>query len=466
MSDNSDQLALLGQQVVDAVIATYNPRNDPSLALALHPGQALADDIVQNGVTNALRLSEWIEDQFDYPLWLKRSDASSISASSVGGVPAKSAYLAMIPWAQPTVSPDAPAFSRITAMIADARRDIGDNPSALPFSCEPTDFAEPDSAAWHVFDQTISTSAKANTSAPTAPVRVDPMLWKMRVLTSDFVNRLSPASALSVRQKVLSAQLGEAPRAYSIEKGSASRSTPFSIIAAAQAKPPRFIPTAEPAIASSARDTQMSSRRAALRTRKNVLPMPVAAPISADPVSQRHIPSHAALLDRLSTIQTHDLAAAPVVEQVTKTGSDLHAHFEFCMLTITRRLAGTPWWHSDLINEDEWCVPGMERGAMVPASTDGSYARCLPQALLLVRNAAFTGAWTADAKSSLTSQVSFLGPFLMGAPMANEIDAASAQQISVLGQGIQVIGELCSILPALPPKDGTTSFNQDKQGEY
>ena len=71
MDANDDQLAQLGQQVLDTLIATYNPHGDPSLALALFPGQALADDIVQDGVTNELRLSEWIADQYDYPLALR-----------------------------------------------------------------------------------------------------------------------------------------------------------------------------------------------------------------------------------------------------------------------------------------------------------------------------------------------------------------------------------------------------------
>ena len=83
MSDNADQLAVLGQQVLDTISRTYNPSKDPGVALALHPGQALADDIVQEGQTNPLRLSEWVEDQYDYPLLLTLADATSIAASSI-----------------------------------------------------------------------------------------------------------------------------------------------------------------------------------------------------------------------------------------------------------------------------------------------------------------------------------------------------------------------------------------------
>jgi len=41
MTDNNDQLATLGQQVIDSLLATYNPEGDPELALAILPGQVL-----------------------------------------------------------------------------------------------------------------------------------------------------------------------------------------------------------------------------------------------------------------------------------------------------------------------------------------------------------------------------------------------------------------------------------------
>lgn len=457
MDAGDDQLARLGQEVVDAVVASYNPHNDPSLALALHPGQALADDIVQNGVTNPLRLSEWIEDQYDYPLWLKRSDASTVSASSVGGVSAKSAYLAMIPWAQPTVPPDAPAFSRISAMIADARKDLGDNPDALPFSCEPTDFAEPDSAVWHVFDRTIS-SATATTNTSAAPVHINPMLWKMRVLTPEFVKGLMPAPPMSVQRKALAAAILDTSRPQAFNKFSVLRNLTRSTSVAA---PIRSMAARTRTIPLRTLSAQMDAPPKHMAT----LEMPQTRQFSKLEAESQHVADagspiptnrafHAVVRDRLATIQVRDLVEAPVVEDVTTTGSELHAHFEYCMVTITRRLAGTRWWHSELINEDDWYVPGMALGAMVPGSTDGGYIQCLPQALLLVRNVALTGTWTADARSSLTSQVAFVGPFLMQAPMASAVSSTSTQQISVLGQGIQVIGELCATLPALPPSDG------------
>ncbi|MDQ1715068.1 MAG: hypothetical protein QOC60_1013, partial [Frankiaceae bacterium] len=110
MTDNSDQLAQLGEQVVAAITAAYNPHNDSTLALALHPGQALADGIVQGGVTNELRLSEWIAGQYDSPMVLKLADGTPVTTTTLGGITAKSAYVTMARWGQPGVAPDAASF--------------------------------------------------------------------------------------------------------------------------------------------------------------------------------------------------------------------------------------------------------------------------------------------------------------------------------------------------------------------
>lgn len=471
MADNSDQLAQLGQKVLDAVITTYNPTHDASLALAIHPGQPLADDLVQAGVTNPLRLSEWIEDQYDYPLWLKRSDASSISASSVGSVSAKSAYLAMIPWAQPTVAADVPAFARLAALISDARKDLGDNPDVLPFGCEPTDFAEPDSQAWHVFDQVISTTTTTTTTTEAPPpVRPNFQLWQMRVINDQLVNRLPAASTFTEQRRAFNAQILQAPRTEMLMRVQDLRAEPVAAVSdAAKAISSstlvaRFSLADRIATPTEGPAPMMMARMAPLRRQAfdrlsslnltdavRLIDQPQVA-IVADPPPGKLI-LDSALIDRLGAMQIHDFVEAPVVTEVTTSGSDLHVHFEYCLLTITRRLAGTPWWHSNLIAEPDWYVPGMKRGALVAESTDPDFARCLPQALLVVRNVAFTGNWSASAKESLTSQVSFLGPFMMNAPTDTQMAASATEQVSVLGVGIQVIGELCSLLPPLPPQD-------------
>lgn len=470
MPDQSDQLAQLGQKVLDAVIATYNPTHDPSLALAIHPGQPLADDLVQAGVTNPLRLSEWIEDQYDYPLWLKRSDASSISASSVGSVSAKSAYLAMVPWAQPSVPADAPSYARMAAMIADARKDLGDNPDALPFACEPTDFAEPDSQAWHVFDQVISTTTTTTTTEAPPPVRPNFQLWQMRVVTDRLVDSLPPPHVLVDEQNALKAEILNAPRSEVLTRVREMHAQPAAAIGDAAlaisstSLVKHFSATNVAAVTATDAAPSMMARLASSRfgafgrfaaSERNdavrvIEPQPTTA--VADSPPRRRV-FDAALIDRIGAMQIHDFVEAPVVTEVTTSGSDLHVHFEYCLLTITRRLSGTPWWHADLIAAPDWYVPGMKRGALVPESTDEAFSRCLPQALLVVRNVSFTGDWSAAAKESLTNQVSFLGPFMMHVATDTQIEASSTEQVSVLGIGIQVIGELCSLLPPLPPQD-------------
>jgi hypothetical protein len=459
MSGNSDQLAIVGQKIIDALIATYNPTNDPSVALALHPGQALADDIVQNGMTNPLRLSEWLEDQYDYPLWLKRSDASSISASSVGSLSAKSAYLAMVPWAQPSVSADSPAYARLAALIAGARRDLGDNPAALPFSCEPTDFAQADSTAWHIFDQKITASTSTTTTS-SAPVEANPQLWKMRRLTDEVLSTLAPADEIARKRRAFAAELATEPRVDAVRT---LRTMPnpadFAIqpIEVRSIAPSPIAMRATRAVNLLAATTRQVTSQLTFNRRhlmNSEEPPFVVAGHTGDIAPVRTFDRK--MLDRLATVQLHDLVQAPAVTEVTTSDSELHVHFEYCLLTITRRLAGTPWWRSDLISEDDWYVPGMKRGDMVRPSTDEAYAHCLPQGLLLVRNVEFRGSWTAEARATMENAVSFLGPFLMQAPQATAVSTSNAEQVSVLGIGVQVIGELCFPLPPLPPADDPT----------
>ncbi len=459
MSDNTDQLAILGQQVLDTLTATYNPQNDPSVALALHPGQALADNLVQNGVTNPLRLSGWLEDQYDYPLYLKRSDASSISASSIGSLTAKSAYLAMIPWAQPSVPANAPAYARISAMIAEARKDLGDNPATLPFGCEPTDFAESGSTVWHIFDQKI-TSATTTSTQTQRVIDVNPHLWKMRALTSEVIANLTPVSSVVERRKAFRAELAVMPRAEAV---TTLRVQPRF---AAAIKPEPVHLESTPSLGNAAASFTMSHQNVALRSiasatfrrtgqAAQVLQSSEALTPATPTVraASTQVQFDASLLDKIGTIQLHDLVETPAVLEITSSGSELHVHFEYCMLNITRRISGTKWWHSELIEEDDWYVPGMKRGDMVPASTDEAYAHYIPLGLILVRNVEFSGSWTAEARATLQNAVSFFGPFLMQAPTASTSSTSNTEQVSVLGAGVQVIGELCAPLPPLPPAD-------------
>jgi hypothetical protein len=469
---DSDQLAALGQRVLDAVTATYNPHGDPSLALALHPGQALADDVVQNGVTNELRLSMWLQEQYDFPLWLKEADGSSISASTVGGVTAKAAYTEMVPYAQPSVPVDAPAYPRISALIAQAREDLGENPEALPLGCEPTDFAEPDSAAWHTFDATVTSSSATETTgtAPEQGVRINPQLWKMRALTTDVLTAQPAPPAPPAPQAAAGAPWRVRFRPELMRARIADmEATPAVTTPLVVADLAPGAPVDAPAMASPAASLLHLAR---LDHQALAVAMPVQGvavqPVLAEALRSgtnreveppRFLHLDATVAQRLSNLQLADLATQPTVEQTTTSDSLLHVHFEYCKLTITRDLAGVPWWHPELVHEDDWYVPGMRRGDMVPAATEDGYARCLPQALLLVRNVQITGSWTDQAREVLNSAVTYLGPFLMQAPTTSTTTTtteSSTEQVTVLGLGVQVIGELCAPLPALPPRDDPT----------
>ncbi|HEY8434085.1 MAG TPA: hypothetical protein VIK68_05665 [Sphingomicrobium sp.] len=473
MADNSDQLAELGQKVLDAVLASYKPDENASLALAVHPGQPLADDIVQNGVTNPLRVSEWLGDQYDFPLSLKLSDATPVTAS-LGALAAKSAYVTMVRFAQPSMPTDDPAYPRINAMIADARQDLGDNPDTLPFGCDPDDFAEADSTVWQVFDQTIATStttsvASAPSDSPPNRIQINPDLWKMRILSTDVVQRLPSAAATTEQRRTLNADIVAVPHSDALMRVRDLRiarlgpqpdpAQPALMMAMPQMAVEGVAAAPAPPPPPGPAKIGLFAHGAALRSmafRPNLVDVVKTAPPPVQPTTSQPIHPiqlNAALVDRLSMMQVHDLAQAPEVSQVTTTDSDLHVHFEYCLVTITRKLAGTPWWHTDFVAEDDWYVPGMKRGDAVPEAAQEGFAYCLPQALLLVRNVAFTGTWSAEAKESLANQVSYLGPFLMRAQTDLQSSASATEQVSVLGAGIQVIGELCTILPTLPPRD-------------
>jgi hypothetical protein len=475
MGDNSDQLAELGQKVLDAVLASYKPDENASLALAVHPGQPLSDDIVQNGVTNPLRVSEWLGDQYDFPLSLKLSDATPVTAS-LGALAAKSAYVTMVRFAQPSIATDDPAYPRIDAMIADARKDLGDNPDTLPFGCDPDDFAEADSTVWQVFDQTITTStttsvASAPSDSPPNRIRINPDLWKMRSLSADVVQQLPSAAATTEQRRTLNADIVAVPHSDALMRVRDLRIARLGT-APAPAQPTLMMampqmavegvaaaPAAPPPAAPGSAKISLFARGAAMHSmafKPNMVDVvktaPPAAAVTTAP-GVHPVQFNAALVDRLSMMQVRDFVQAPEVSQVTTTDSDLHVHFEYCLVTITRKLAGTPWWHTDFVAEDDWYVPGMKRGDAVPEPAQQGFAYCLPQALLLVRNVAFTGSWSAEAKESLANQVSYLGPFLMRAQTDLQSSSTDNEQVSVLGAGIQVIGELCTILPTLPPQD-------------
>lgn len=517
-SGRVDQLQQLGQQVLDAVLQAYDPDGTSSLALALHPGQVIADEVVQDGVVNPLRLSTWLSDQYDYPLWLELADGTPIASTALGGVTATSAYVTAARYAQPSLPVDSPAYGRIEALIADARQDIGTDPDLLPFGAEPDDFASPDCAAWRVFDTTITTHEQTSTTTtpldagtappPRPPIRLDPELWRLRAVSTAMLEEAPARIELAKRSRMLSRKVllqpqAEATMTLNTTAMAKALAVPTAEPAAPVEPPPAAAPEAGPAViltelpasalasasvaslasldlaktvaaASAApadavvRDHRTLGKRrlaglrsqlfGSVRDAVSELPEQVTAAGTQVEPTPDPAPQHGfvtvldqSVLDQLAQVSVSDLAGEPATSTVTTQDSDLKVHFEFLAVTITRRLAGVRWWHPELLAEESWYVPGMVRGALVPADDDPDRAWCLPTTLLLVRNVSLTGTWTQEAGATMDTAVHYVGPFLMGPAQHVETSTGEAQQSTMVGSGLQVIGELCTPLPPVPP---------------
>ena len=337
----------------------------------------------------------------------------------------------MAQWCSPGVWPDAGAFPRITALIAQARRDLGGNPSALPFGVEPTDFAEPDCPGWQSFDTVIdaashSTSAPPSTEPPPRPVVLNPDLWKLRSLPAEVLDelparRLAAEQAMSVSRDLPTLQPEVAASALQQLRrplvSAALDTTPVLTGTQALSSTPLLTPTqalsSTPAIDSATlvnagQSVMASANRSAIAIALRAEPMTAAPSTSAALDRQSRVaidaaareilvddepppapPPRSRLLDsdqarQLVQVDLSDLVGQPAIGTATTTDSSMQVHFEHILLTITRRLAGTPWWHPELVAEPDWYVPGMAAGALVESATDPALAHCLPLSLLLV----------------------------------------------------------------------------------
>ena len=512
-----DQLQQLGQLVLDAVVAAYDPDGTSPLALALHPGQSLADDVVQGGVANPLRVSTWLADQYDFPLRLALAQGSPIVSTALGGVTATSAYVTMARWCVPGVAPDAAAFPRIAQLIADAREDLGTDPDQLPLGCEPGDFAVPECSGWRTFDTTITTHAQqTSTPGPRLPV-LDDRLWKLRALSPEVLEAVPTREAEVAQVRLASRELIEAPREDAAvkvtelsrnavvqpafdragpdragldragldragpdragpERAVLTRGGPDAVtidraaVSEVAAERPAFDravltevaverPAFDRAVLTEAaveqpgvsRVAMMRSARSGL-VRESLRARPETGVWRGDETDEVRVRWKSDVLARTRRVQLGDLETEPAVGTVTTQDTSLHVHFEFMTVAITRRDAlGKRWWHQDLLQERSWYVPGMTAGALVAPSDDPGFGWCVPQSLLLVRNVTLTGVFSQEAQATMGTGLHYVGPFLMGAPQVVSTEAGQVQQTTVLGTGIQVIGELCSPLPTLPP---------------
>ncbi len=114
--------------------------------------------------------------------------------------------------------------------------------------------------------------------------------------------------------------------------------------------------------------------------------------------------------------------------------------YQYALVSLTRRVTGTPWWDDVLLSDTTWFIPGRAGGGLLPTPAAGT-ANALPYALLVVRNVVVTspGLTPADAARVGPVRVSAAG-----------VPAGDAGTLS--WTGMQAIGVVANILPPLPPK--------------
>ncbi|GIG30189.1 hypothetical protein Cma02nite_27890 [Cellulomonas marina] len=451
----------------------------------MHPGQAVADDLVQGGQVNPLRLSEWVADQYDYPLLLRTDDATSVPGTTIGSRAAKGMYVTAARYGTPAVPANSPAYSRIADLIGSARIALGGNPAALPFGVEPTDFAVATEAPWRTFETALTVTESTTTTTPAPPRPVDPVLWKMRRVDEALLERLPAAEAVAVarredervlvelpppEQAVRTVDLADVlvqPVAERVQRTGGLRleqlgrfralapevaSVVPKRVAVADAVPAgvRLHALAGPALARSAVTAAAVGR---LRLHDEVVvaepgPEPDERPVRGVLLDRIR------LRDRLAHVELADVREQPTVTQTTTTGTELRVRFSFCSVVVTRiGPTGTRWWNEELLADEDWYVPGLRRGSMVPDVPGDEQGMYLPRQLVLVKDVEITGTWTAEAQAAFDRAAAYVGPFLVQPPAAVTTDGSTTLTVQLVGEGIQVVGELCTPLPVLPPKD-------------
>jgi biotin carboxyl carrier protein len=118
--------------------------------------------------------------------------------------------------------------------------------------------------------------------------------------------------------------------------------------------------------------------------------------------------------------------------------------YQYALVSLTRRIAGTPWWDDVLLSDQTWFIPGRTVGGLLPAPTAGM-VNALPYALLVVRNVVIS------SPSQPPPDVTRLGPVLV-----SNTGAAAGNAGPFGWVGLQAVGLVANVLPPLPPKDDPT----------
>jgi hypothetical protein len=372
-------------------------------------GLPVPDDLVQSGVPNVTQVDTWLQANFDSPLLVRPADATVGARSSST---ASDIYALAVTAAQPAGTVNSPAWQRVAGEIQTAQTEYGQPGGDKPIVCSPDDWELPGNQSyWASFDSSVATSTTTTTSAgpaPNPPWRVNPVLWKLRVLDSEI--------QLPEREAPIFNQLGPLP----VErKPMLSESLTGTIRDG--------IPTAAPT---------------------------VVARIGSFPVQDlRTLPVN---LD-----YTTVLSQAPAVQNVTATtSSSLVVQLEHSCVSLRRAFGGQSWWDGVFLADRGWYVPGMPSGALVAAApsptarpdetTPDQQVFAVPVGLIVVRNLSVHGEWSAEAAQALSSSSASIGPLtLFGASSASSASGTSTYS----RPGMQVVALLCATLPMLPPID-------------
>lgn len=149
---------------------------------------------------------------------------------------------------------------------------------------------------------------------------------------------------------------------------------------------------------------------------------PVARPISMQ-ASQRAI------------AQLISVSSTQMVE-----AEHISVSFDYCLVKLSRA-----WWNELFVAIKGWYIPTYGAGNLAAGSVDGSGGQCptIPSAMFLVRNVSISGSWSEQDRTVLPSAASF-GPISL---IGRSIDS----NLTITIPGMQIVGWMADILPALPP---------------
>jgi len=391
---DSDDLAALGQKLTAALTSAYASADSNGALVFLPGGIPVPADIVQSGIINAAQMGTFLEANFDFPFVLSLSE-SAVHGRDLSYGSTSDIYMFAASSARPLGSPSDDSWQRVTTEIAQAQRALNTTLSQTGLACEPDDWVLPaNTGYWSTFDSTQTepapvTTTPSGTPQPTPPI-INNRLWVMRSLATTPIT-----------------EVAKAPPPVSPPPASPP-TPPQRMMAERMMARPEFL-------------TQVNSGAAShliIRHPIDLPPRPVSPPPPAPPPPP----------------------PAP---------TSIRVSLQHQCVTLAYLSGGAPWWNGVFLADTGWYIPGMNRGALLPApkqpAAGAGLAYGLPVAMIVVQGLTISGHWS-GAPDSIAS----IGPFsLQGAKPQQGGDGS----ITLTRPGMQVIALLCNALPVLPPVD-------------